>query len=222
MKQMKSSTENNLFFTMGLVVAMSILLVAFEWSSNLSAPRIYTSETYVPEEIDINLTTRTPEPPKPQIEQPRVVVPDEIQAVDNPVEHQQIFSGEDSPTLTQVVAATTKTPPSVEPVEVIVDFAEISPAFVGGQAALMKFLGDNMRYPQVDVEMGNEGRVICTFVVEKDGSITDIKVLRGVSPTIDREAVRVISEMPNWKPGFQNGKTVRVKFTLPVHFRLNK
>ncbi|MDO5664653.1 MAG: TonB family protein [Bacteroidia bacterium] len=222
MKQMKPLKENNLFFAMGVVVALSILLAAFEWSSMRSAPKIYSSEVSVPEELVIDLTRRTPEPPKPQIEPPQVVAPDEIMIVDDPVEHQAIFFSEDAAEPPQVVY-TQPTPRLVEEaVESAIDFAEIAPHFIGGQTALMKFLGENMRYPQVDIDMGNEGRVICTFVVEKDGSITDIKVIRGVSPTIDREAVRVISEMPNWKPGFQNGRMVRVKFTLPVYFKITK
>lgn len=222
MKQMKSLKENNLFFAMGVVVALSVLLVAFEWSSTRSTPKIYSSEMLVPEELDIDLTRRTPEPPKPQIEPPQVVAPDEIVAVDDPVEHQEIFSTEDQAEAPKVISV----PPAPrfveEPIESPLDFAQIAPDFIGGQAALMKFLSENMRYPQVDIEMGNEGRVICTFVVEKDGSITDVKVVRGVSPNLDKEAVRVISEMPNWKPGFQNGKTVRVRFTLPVHFKITK
>lgn len=222
MKQMKPLKENSLFFAMGVVVAMSLLLVAFEWSSHLPTTKIYSSETYIPEEMDIDLTRRIPEPPKPQIEPPQVISPDEIVTVDDPVEHQDFVTTEDLPTPPTVI----QTPPLPraieEPTESILDFAEVSPSYIGGQAAMMKFLSDNMRYPQVDIEMGTEGRVICTFVVEKDGSITDIQVVRGVSPNIDKEAVRVISEMPNWKPGFQNGRAVRVKFTLPVHFKISR
>lgn len=220
---MKLLQENNLFFAMGLVVALSVLLVAFEWSSHLPAPKKFDSPAALTQEIEIDLTTHTPEPPKPKIEEPGVVAPDEIEMVEKPVEHQKLFSPEDGPTLPQVASALNRMPPRAEePVEIIMDFAEISPAFVGGNAALMKFLSENMRYPQVDIEMGNEGRVICTFVVEKDGTITDIRILRGVSPGIDKEAVRVVSEMPKWNPGFQNGKPVRVRFTLPVHFKIAK
>lgn len=222
MRQMKPLKENNLFFAMGVIVALSVLLVAFEWSSTRPIPKVYSSEMPVPEELDIDLTRRTPEPPKPQIEPPEVVAPDEIVAVDDPVEHQEIFFTENQPEAPKVVVAPAAPRFVEEPVESPLDFAEVSPTFIGGQAALMKFLSDNMRYPQVDIEMGNEGRVICTFVVEKDGSITDIKVLRGVSRDIDKEAIRVISEMPHWKPGFQNGRAVRVKFTLPIHFKITK
>jgi len=220
MKQLKPLKENNLFFAMGVIVALSSLLVAFEWSSTRSAPKTYSSEMLIPEELDVDLTKRTPEPPKPKIEPPKVVVPDEIIVVNDPVEHQEIFFTENQSEIPQVISTASAPRYVEEPVESVVDFAEIAPEFIGGQAALMKFSSDNIRYPQVDIEMGNKGRVICTFVVEKDGSITDIKVVRGVSPSIDKEAMRVISEMPNWKPGFQNGRAVRVKFTLPVHFKI--
>ena len=223
MKRTRNFKENNLFFAMGVTVALSVLLVAFEWSSNLSAPKNYATETFIPEEIDINLTQREPEPPKPQIEQPTVVISTDIEVVNEPVEHQNIFTGEDAQNLPQVIAAVATAPRRVEkPDESIFDFAEIAPEYMGGSSELMKFLSGNIRYPQSDLEMEIQGRVVCTFVVEKDGSITDIQVLRGVSPGIDREAIRVISEMPKWKPGFQNGRTVRVKYTLPIQFRIKR
>jgi protein TonB len=99
---------------------------------------------------------------------------------------------------------------------------EEMPEFPGGQSALMKYLSENIRYPVIAQENGIEGRVICSFVVERDGSITDVQVVRGVDPSLDREAVRVIQSMPKWKPGKQRGKPVRVRFTLPIVFRLQQ
>ena len=86
--------------------------------------------------------------------------------------------------------------------------------------ALMQYLGSHIKYPTVAEENGIQGRVICTFVVERDGSITDVKVARSVDPSLDKEAVRVVSSMPKWIPGKQNGSAVRVKYTLPVTFKL--
>ena len=94
------------------------------------------------------------------------------------------------------------------------------PSFPGGQAALFEFLSKNIRYPVVAEENGIQGRVIVTFVVERDGSITDVRVAKSVDPSLDKEAVRVTKSMPHWNPGMQNGGPVRVKFTLPVTFRL--
>ena len=102
----------------------------------------------------------------------------------------------------------------------VFDVVEEMPSFPGGQGALMAFLNSNIKYPVVAQENGVQGRVIVGFVVERDGSITDVKVMRSVDPSLDREAQRVIKAMPKWKPGKQNGSAVRVKYTVPVVFRL--
>lgn len=97
---------------------------------------------------------------------------------------------------------------------------EQMPMFPGGDAALMGYLRDNMHYPTVAAENGVQGRVVVGFVVERDGSITDVNVLRSVDPSLDREAMRVVRSMPKWTPGKQNGSAVRVKYQVPVTFRL--
>ncbi len=102
----------------------------------------------------------------------------------------------------------------------VFDVVEQMPSFPGGQAALMEYLSKNVKYPVVAQENGVQGRVVVSFVVERDGSITDVKVVKSVDPSLDREATRVISSMPNWIPGKQNGSAVRVKFNVPVSFRL--
>ncbi|WP_336526233.1 energy transducer TonB, partial [Bacteroides acidifaciens] len=104
--------------------------------------------------------------------------------------------------------------------DVIHEHVEIMPDFPGGMAALMKYLGTNIKYPTISQEMGSAGKVIVQFVVDKDGTITNPAVVRGVDAYLDKEAIRVISSMPKWKPGVQNGKKVRVKYTVPVVFRL--
>ena len=102
----------------------------------------------------------------------------------------------------------------------VFDVVEEQPSFPGGQGALMQWLSDNIKYPVIAAENGVQGRVIVQFVVSKTGSISDVKVVRGVDPSLDREAVRVVSQMPKWTPGRQNGTTVNVRYTLPVTFRL--
>mgnify|MGYP001131025669 FL=1 len=97
---------------------------------------------------------------------------------------------------------------------------EQMPMYPGGDAALMSYLRDNIHYPTVAAENGVQGRVVVGFVVERDGSITDVKVLRSVDPSLDREAMRVVKSMPRWTPGKQNGSAVRVKYQVPVTFRL--
>lgn len=110
-------------------------------------------------------------------------------------------------------------PPKEEENKVF-DVVEENPSFPGGQAALMKWLNENINYPVIAAENGIEGRVIVQFVVSKTGQISDVRVARGVDPSLDKEAVRVVSNMPNWTPGRQNGTTVNVRFTLPVTFKL--
>ncbi|MBR1415652.1 MAG: energy transducer TonB [Prevotella sp.] len=102
----------------------------------------------------------------------------------------------------------------------IFEVVEQMPQFPGGDAALMQYLSSHIKYPAVAEENGIQGRVVCTFVVERNGSITDVRVVKSVDPSLDKEAVRVIKGMPSWIPGKQNGSAVRVKYTVPVTFRL--
>ena len=110
-------------------------------------------------------------------------------------------------------------PPKVEETKVF-DVVEEMSQFPGGQAALLEYLAKNIKYPVVAEENGIQGKVIVTFVVERDGSITDVKVVKSVDPSLDKEASRVVKSMPRWQPGKQNGSAVRVKYTVPVQFRL--
>lgn len=115
------------------------------------------------------------------------------------------------------------TPPPAPKEEVtnkVFDVVEVMPSFPGGQGALLSYLSSHVKYPVVAQENGVQGRVTVSFVVERDGSITDVHVVRSVDPSLDREAARVVSSMPNWQPGKQNGSAVRVKFNVPVQFKL--
>ena len=109
--------------------------------------------------------------------------------------------------------------PKPEP-EKVFEVVEQMPSFPGGDKALMDFLQNNVKYPVVAQENGVQGRVVISFVVEKDGSITDVRVVRSVDPSLDKEAARVVKSMPRWIPGKQNGAAVRVKYNVPVSFRL--
>jgi periplasmic protein TonB len=112
----------------------------------------------------------------------------------------------------------TNTPPP--PPEKIVDFPEENPSFPGGEEAMMDFIRKNIKYPEIAVQMGDQGRVYVQFVVEIDGAITQVKTVRGVTPELDREAERVVRAMPKWNPGKQRGRAVRVRYTIPIYFRL--
>ena len=111
-------------------------------------------------------------------------------------------------------------PPKHEEENKVFDVVEQMPSFPGGMGALMSWLSQNMKYPPIAAENGVQGRVIVQFVVEKDGSITDVHVAKSVDPSLDKEAARVVKAMPHWIPGKQNGSAVRVKYTVPVTFKL--
>ena len=111
-------------------------------------------------------------------------------------------------------------PPKHEEENKVFDVVEQMPSFPGGMPALMQWLSQNIKYPVIAAENGVQGRVIVQFVVEKDGSVTDVHVAKSVDPSLDKEATRVVKAMPKWNPGKQNGSAVRVKYTVPVMFKL--
>ena len=123
-------------------------------------------------------------------------------------------NGKDIADLKQVVTQAEPEP------EKVFDMVEQMPTFPGGNTELMKYLSEHIKYPVMAQENGTEGRVIVQFVVEKDGTIAEAHVARGVDPYLDKEALRVVQSMPRWIPGKQNGKAVRVKYTVPVMFKL--
>ena len=173
------------------------------------------------EEIEIPVAIQpSASPPPPEPEAPEI-----LEVVEEKVEKRIQINIEDDQSRAQIQTFVPPPPPpkpKEEATEEIFVVVEEMPEFPGGQSALMKYLSENIRYPVIAQENGIEGRVICPFVVERDGSITDVQVVRGVDPSLDKEAVRVIQSMPKWKPGKQRGKPVRVRFTLPIVFRLQQ
>ena len=216
-------THKSTFLLMGMVVALAVLFVGFEWSSSISKLDESTIVQDVLAEEEIEITQRDPEPPPPP-PPPEPEVPEIIEVTEEQVETKiDLSSLEDDQSRAQVQTYTPPPPPKPveeEATDEIFVVVEQQPEFPGGTTALMKFLGDNINYPVIAQENGIQGRVIMNFVVERDGSISDVQVVRGQDPSLDREAERVIKTMPKWKPGQQRGKPVRVRFTLPVVFRL--
>ena len=145
------------------------------------------------------------------------VVEDDVE-----LEQQEIVTSEDN----QKSAQTEVYTPPVQVEEEEEDTNEIfvtvedMPEFPGGQGELMKYIGKSIKYPVVAQENGIQGRVVVQFVVNKEGKVTDAAVVKGVDPSLDKEALRVVNAMPKWKPGSQRGKPVNVKYTVPVQFRL--
>ena len=210
---------------MGMVVGLAVLFVGFEWGRRdiqVATADEGVADIIAEEEIEITRQENTPPPPPPP---PAPVVTEVLNVVDDDVEleQQEIVTSEDSQTeaQTQTFVAPVVEEEEEESAQQIFTVVEEMPDFPdGGLQGLLKFLAKNIKYPVIAQENGIQGRVVCAFVVNKDGSIVDIEVLRGVDPSLDKEAVRVLSTMPKWKPGKQRGKPVRVKYTVPVMFRL--
>ncbi len=210
---------------MGMIVGIAVLFVGFEWGSK--DVKVVTADEGVAdiiaeEEIEITRPENTPPPPPPP---PAPAVAEVLTVVDDDVEleQQDIVSSEDDASAAQAetyVAPVVEEEEEEESAQQIFTVVEKQPEFPGGNTELMKYLGKAIKYPVIAQENGIQGRVVCSFVVNRDGSIVDIQVMRGVDPSLDKEAIRVISEMPKWKPGEQRGKPVRVRFILPVQFRL--
>ncbi len=215
-------THRGTSLLMGLVLGVAVIFFAFEWSTETEKldEAVIVQDVLAEEEIEITRRDPAPPPPPPP---PEPETPDIIEVVEEEVETKFEINVEDDQTQRQVQTYVPPPPPQPKQEEVeeeIFVVVEQFPEYPGGQAAMMKFLNDNIRYPVIAQENGIQGRVVCNFVVERDGSITDVQVVRGVDPSLDREAVRVIQQMPNWTPGRQRGQAVRVRFTLPVQFRL--
>ena len=206
----------------GAIMILAILFVGFEWSERDKKVTTDTGIADVVFEEEIIPITEQEQPKQapPPPEAPKMEEVLEIVENDADVQESTIQASDD----TQAAVEVKYTPVEVEEEEVeeqqIFQVVEEMPEFPGGMGECMKFLGKNIKYPTISQENGVQGRVIVQFVVNRDGSIVDPVVVRGVDPYLDKEALRVISMMPKWKPGKQRGKAVRVKYTVPVMFRL--
>ena len=208
------------YVLIGLAFVLSICYVAFEWTEKeVTKYEVADTEFLFEDEIDIQQTTQeTPPPPPP----PAVQEVEVLNVVEDYVETATIeIYTEDDKDVEVVIAPPVEAPVEEEEEEVVFVVVESMPEFPGGAQAMMRYIAENIKYPVIAQENGIQGRVICQFVVEKDGKVSDIQVVRSSGEaSLDKEAQRVIGSMPKWKPGKQRGKPVRVKYTLPVNFRL--
>ena len=217
---LESKKTSNLLI--GAILTLAVLFVGFEWSERDKKVTTDTGlqEVVFEEEIIPITEQEQPKQAPPPPEAPKVEEVLEIMDNDSEVEESTIQASDD----TQAAVEVKYTPVEVEEEEVeeqqIFQVVEEMPEFPGGMGECMKFLGKNIKYPTISQENGVQGRVIVQFVVNSDGTIVDPVVVRGVDPYLDKEALRVIKTMPKWKPGKQRGKAVRVKFTVPVMFKL--
>ena len=206
----------------GYVLALAVMFIAFEWSERDKKVTTDTgiAELLFEEEIIPITEQEQKQAPPPPPEAPKAEEIIQIVENDAEVEESTIQASDETDKAVEVKYV----PVEVEEEEVeeqqIFQVVEEMPEFPGGMAECMKFLSKNIKYPPISAENGIQGRVIVQFVVNQDGSIVDPVVVRGVDSHLDKEALRVIQMMPKWKPGNQRGKAVRVKYTVPVMFRL--
>ena len=213
-KNLKANLDRKrgLFLQIGLVIALLLVLVVFEYKSyekssyNLGQLNLDDLE----EEI-IPITKQEVKPPPPPPPPPEVIeiVEDEVE-IENEIEIEDTESDED-----EVIEI------EEDDDEEFFMVVENMPEFPGGDLGLMKYIQKNVKYPPIAKEYNITGKVYVSFIVDKSGNVTNVKIVRGVDKNLDAEAVRVVKSLPKYKPGKQRGKAVRVMFTIPINFTLN-
>ena len=224
-KSEKASLENKklLFVEIGLVVSLAIVLGAFEWTTTETETSLLedTTEVLIEEEI---ISTQMETPPPPPAAPKIPILSDQIDIVDDEIEIEDdmFMNLEDDASLGVEIMDYVEVEEEVVEEEAIpFQLVEEKPSFQGGDAnQFSKWVNSRLVYPEIAKENGVQGRVTLQFTVEKDGTVTKVKVLRGVDPSLDKEAVRVVSMSPKWKPGKQRDRAVPVTYTFPVIFQL--
>lgn len=227
-KSSKANLENKrvLFVEIGLIIILAVILAAFEYKTYDKSVSLITAEVQqIIEEEQIPITMETP-PPPPEIPQ-APVLSDAIEIVDDDItiEEDIIIDTEDDKDfaieIRDYISYTAAQEEAVEEEEIPLAIVEEKPSFMGGdENTFTKWVHERIVYPEVAKENGVQGRVVLSFIVDADGYVKNVTVLRGVDPLIDKEAVRVVSSSPKWKPGRQRDKTVRVRYNFPINFQL--
>ena len=224
-KSERANLENKklLFIEIGLIISLLIVFIALEWTSKETQTAILEDNTEIlieEEIISTNMETPPPPPAAPKIP----VLSDQIDIVDDEIElEDDMFMNleDDSSLGVEIMDYVETQEEEVEEEAIPFALVEEKPSFQGGDAnQFSKWVNQRLVYPEIAKENGVQGRVTLQFTVEKDGSITKVKVLRGVDPSLDKEAVRVVSSSPKWKPGKQRDRAVPVTYTFPVIFQL--
>ena len=216
--------KRSIFLEIGMIITLVLVFYAFNWKTydKQVIQNYHRNFDEIPAELVPVTVQKQPEPPK--IKAPVVLTKINIVENESPVDDEFIFSSEIDPMDTVPVYIPSPVLEEEEnpPEEEIFRVVESMPEFPGGLAAFYRFLEKNMIYPQMAKEAGISGKVYITFVVEKDGSIADITLLRGIGGGCDEEALRVVKAMPAWKPGLQRNIPVRVQFILDIKFTLSQ
>ncbi len=210
--------KSSLFFSVGLLLTMALVFMAFEWKSyEDSLVDLQGKNTNIFEEMLEVPPTEQPPPPAPIIQQPQIVeVPDEEEIKEDLNLKFDVEVTEETKVEEVVVAPVEEK----ENVDEVFSVVEESAEPKGGMPAFYKYVGEKIKYPAQARRMGVEGRVFVQFVVNRDGSIVDVTAIKGIGAGCDEEAVRIVQSAPPWKPGKQRGKPVRQKMVIPIIFKL--
>ena len=225
-KSAKANLENKklLFTEIGLVLSLAVVLCAFEWTSKDSTVAVLEDTTVLTEEEEIIPITQDTPPPPPAA--PKIpILSDQIDIVDDEIklDDDSFLNLEDNSDIgVEIIDYVAEVVEEVVEEEAIpFQLVEEKPSFQGGDAnTFSKWVNSKLVYPEIAKENGVQGRVVLEFTVNTDGSVSNVKVLRGVDSSLDKEAVRVVSSSPKWKPGKQRDRAVKVTYTFPVIFQL--
>ncbi len=222
-KEADLESKKSTWFLIGYVLVLAALFVVFEWTTTDKEETGDVIDIAISIEEEILIPITIPEkkvvPPPPQAKQITDII--KIVEEENEVVEDELASVEDQGEVIEIVDNANIVVEDLPDEDVIHNIVEDQPEFPGGMQALMKYLQENIKYPRISRENNSQGRTYVQFVVNTDGSIQDVTVMKSSSDVyLDKEAVRVVEGMPKWSPGMQAGKPVRVRFTLPVLFRL--
>jgi len=213
-KNPKVSLERKriLFLQIGFLIALSVVLIAFEWKSyekgNYNLGNLNLEDL---EEEIIPITRQEVKPPPPPPPPPEIIeIVKDDQEIENEIEIDDTESDED-----EVIDI------EEDDDEEFFMVVENMPQFPGGDLGLMKYIQKHVKYPAIAKEYNITGKVYVSFIVDRQGKVTNVKIVRGVDKNLDAEALRVVKSLPKYKPGKQRGKAVRVMFTIPINFTLN-
>jgi protein TonB len=207
-----------IFIEIGLVLALSLILFAFEWTSSKGSAGDLGQLSNVDSEEEIIPITRQeevkppPPPPPPQVTEVLNIVEDDVE-IEEELEMEETEADEE--TEVEIIEVADE-----EEEAEIFHIVEDMPQFPGGDIELRKYIATKVVYPQIARETGIEGKVYVSFVVNSKGAVTKVQLVRGVDPLLDKEALKVIEGLPKWTPGKQRGKPVNVSFTVPITFKL--
>lgn len=210
--------QSGMFLNIGMAASLLIVIVAFEWRSYDESALLDLGQVEDDFEDILEIPpTEQPPPPPPKVQVPEIVeVPDE-EEIEEEIEVELDVEVTEETVVEEIVF---EEAPEEENVDEVFTIVEESASFPGGYAAWGKFLQKQLKYPRQAQRMGIEGRVFVQFIVERDGSLTDIQVVKGIGAGADEEAIRVLKNSPKWKPGKQRGKPVRQKYIQNIQFKL--